>query len=48
MGAFGKSFVAPIIPRLCMMAFTYAQPFLMKQAIILALLPKTHFFDNWG
>ena len=48
MGAFGKSIVAPIIPRLCMMAFVYAQPFLIKQAIILAQLPKTETFDNWG
>jgi ATP-binding cassette, subfamily C (CFTR/MRP), member 1 len=48
MGAFGKSILAPIIPRLCMMAFVYAQPFLIKQAIILAQLPKAEIFDNWG
>lgn len=48
MGAFGKSIMAPIIPRLCMMAFVYAQPFLIKQAISLALFPKTQEYDNWG
>lgn len=30
------------------MGFTYSQPFVIKQAIILGQLPKTEFFDNYG
>lgn len=46
--AFGPTLLAPIFPRLCVMGFTYAQPFLIKQAVSLAATPDAQPFNNWG
>ncbi|POR34539.1 Multidrug resistance-associated protein 1 [Tolypocladium paradoxum] len=47
-GAFAPALLAPIFPRLCVMGFTYAQPFLIKQAVSLAATPDAQPFNNWG
>ncbi|KND92186.1 Multidrug resistance-associated protein 1 [Tolypocladium ophioglossoides CBS 100239] len=47
-GAFAPALLAPIFPRLCVMGFTYAQPFLIKQAVGLAATPNAQPYNNWG
>lgn len=48
MSAFRLGLWAPVFPRLCIIAFTYTQPFLMEKAILLAFLPDNSIFNNWG
>lgn len=40
--------LAPIIPRLFLSGFTYAQPFLVNEAVGLAVLPEGQPYDNYG
>lgn len=42
------SLLAPVLPRLFLAAFTYAQPFLVTRAIELAVLPGGQPYDNYG
>ena len=39
---------APAVPRLFVTGFTFAQPYLIERAVILASLPEKQPFNNWG
>lgn len=45
---FAGTFWEPAIPRLFMIAFTYAQPFLIQSAVKFAGTPKGQPYDNHG
>ncbi|CAM1501184.1 Fc.00g103460.m01.CDS01 [Cosmosporella sp. VM-42] len=46
--AFVRSIMFAVIPRLFVIAFTYAQPFLINAAIKFAGLPESQPYDNFG
>ncbi|KAH7025269.1 ABC transporter [Microdochium trichocladiopsis] len=45
---FAGAFWAPAVPRLFIIAFTYAQPFLIQAAVEFASAPKGMPYDNYG
>jgi ATP-binding cassette subfamily C (CFTR/MRP) protein 1 len=38
----------PFLPRLCVIGFTYCQPFLIKKTVLLAGTPQVMPYSNWG
>ncbi|RYP83764.1 hypothetical protein DL769_001296 [Monosporascus sp. CRB-8-3] len=46
--AFAGPIMEGVIPKLCQIGFTYAQPFLVNAAIDLAVEPRTPAYDNVG
>ena len=48
MKTFAGPLAAPIIPRLFVSAFTFAQPYLIQQAVALAASPEEQPFNNMG
>lgn len=42
------SILSAVIPKLALIGFTFSQPFLVQQGIILAAMPKVQFIDNFG
>lgn len=40
--------MAAVFPRLCLMGFTFAQPFLVTKAVNLAAAPSTQVYNNIG
>lgn len=40
--------MAAVIPRLCLLGFTFAQPFLVTKAVNLAGAPSTTAYNNIG
>lgn len=48
LSAQSRELLEAIIPRLCRMGFTFAQPFIVTDAITLAVEPNTQSYNNIG
>lgn len=46
--ALAPALLAPVLPRLCLSGFTFAQPFLINKAIVLAADPTGQPYDNYA